>query len=254
MDKSKGWLKLYRSIEDNWLWDEVPFSYGQAWIDMLIMANHTQTKVMFNKEPIILEVGSFITSVRKLSTRWGWSKDRVLRFMRILEKDNMITRNSDNRRTLITLVKYGDYQSRCDTNEDTDATRVRHACDTNTPQTINNELKNDMNDINNKKIHRHMYGTYKNVPFSDEELKTLKEECPNDWEEWIEKVSSWCASNGKRYKNGLATIRNWKQRDQSNQASTTKPSGKYAGISEITKQATMKTLENFNYADMEDFD
>ena len=110
------------------------------------------------------------------------------------------------------------------------------------------------NDTGTEKTQRHMYGTYKNVPFSDEELKTLKEECPNDWEEWIEKVSSWCASNGKRYKNGLATIRNWKQRDQSNQASTTKPSGKYAGISEITKQATMKTLENFNYADMEDFD
>ncbi len=147
MDKQKGWLKLYRCIEDNWLWDEVPFSYGQAWIDMLMMANHTQTKILFNKKPVVLEVGSFVTSVRKLSVKWGWSKDKVLRFLRTLEKDNMITRNSDNQRTLVTLVNYGIYQDGRDTNEDTDATRTRHKTDTNkdtdAPQTRIKELKNE---------------------------------------------------------------------------------------------------------------
>lgn len=154
-DKQKGWLKLYRCIEDNWLWDDTPFSYGQAWIDMLMMANHTQTKMLFNKEPIVLEVGSFITSVRKLSIKWGWSKDKVLRFLRTLEKDKMITRDSDNQRTLITLVKYGVYQCCCDTDEDTGATRNGHEADTNedtdAPQTRSKELKNDKNEKKEKK-------------------------------------------------------------------------------------------------------
>lgn len=160
MDKQKGWVKVYRCIEDNWLWDETPFSYGQAWIDMLMMANHSQKKTLFNKEPVTIERGSFITSIRKLSARWGWSKDKVLRFMRTLEKDEMITRESDNQRTLVSLVKYGFYQDERDTNEDTDkdadedtnATRnghqQGHERDTNAPQT---RIKNDKNEKNEKK-------------------------------------------------------------------------------------------------------
>lgn len=158
-DKQKGWIKVYRCIEDNWLWDEVPFSYGQAWIDMLMMANHTQKKTLFNKEPVTIERGSFITSIRKLSTRWGWSKDKVLRFIRTLETDAMITKNSDNQRTLVTIVKYGDYQKQRDTDKDadkdTDAPRNRHEADTNkdtdAPQTRSKELKNDKNEKKEKK-------------------------------------------------------------------------------------------------------
>ena len=157
-DKQKGWIKVYRCIEDNWLWDEVPFSYGQAWIDMLMMANHTQKKTLFNKEPVTIERGSFITSIRKLSTRWGWSKDKVLRFIRTLETDAMITKNSDNQRTLVTIVKYGDYQKQRDTdkdtNKDTGATRNRHEADTNkdtdAPQTKRKECKNGKNGKNEK--------------------------------------------------------------------------------------------------------
>ena len=44
---------------------------------------------------------------------------------------------------------------------------------------------------------------------SDDELAKLKSEFPSDWQERIERVSGYCASKGKTYKNYLATIRNW---------------------------------------------
>lgn len=61
---------------------------------------------------------------------------------------------------------------------------------------------------------RHKYGAYNNVLLNDEELEKLKAEFPNDWKERIEKVSEYCASTGKAYKNYLATIRNWAKRNK----------------------------------------
>lgn len=59
---------------------------------------------------------------------------------------------------------------------------------------------------------KHKYGTYKNVLLSDKELEKLKEEF-SDWQERIEKVSEYCASKGKTYKDYLATIRSWARRE-----------------------------------------
>lgn len=61
---------------------------------------------------------------------------------------------------------------------------------------------------------RHKYGEYKNVLLSDQDMEKLKTEFPNDWEQRIERVSEYCASQGKSYQNYLATIRNWAKRDK----------------------------------------
>lgn len=70
-------------------------------------------------------------------------------------------------------------------------------------------------DKKKKKSHvRHKYGEYQNVLLSDQQLKQLKEEFPKDWEQRIDRVSSYCESTGKTYKNYLATIRNWARKDK----------------------------------------
>ena len=65
-----------------------------------------------------------------------------------------------------------------------------------------------------KREPRHKYGEYQNVLLSDSDMEKLKEEFPTDWEERIERLSSYMASSGKTYKNHLATIRNWARRDR----------------------------------------
>lgn len=60
---------------------------------------------------------------------------------------------------------------------------------------------------------RHKYGLYKNVLLTDEEYKNLQEEFPHDYTERIERLSEYMASTGKKYKNFLATIRNWAKKD-----------------------------------------
>lgn len=66
-----------------------------------------------------------------------------------------------------------------------------------------------------KKSIRHKHGEYNNVLLSDEDYEKLKSEFPSDYEERIERLSSYMASTGKSYKNHLATIRNWARKDRS---------------------------------------
>lgn len=64
-----------------------------------------------------------------------------------------------------------------------------------------------------KRAVRHKHGEYNNVLLTDEEMAKLQAEFP-DWQERIERLSSYMASTGKSYKNHLATIRNWAKKDQ----------------------------------------
>ena len=67
---------------------------------------------------------------------------------------------------------------------------------------------------------RHKYGEYQNVLLSDSDIEKLKAEFPTDWEERIERLSSYMASSGKSYKNHLATIRNWARREKEEKRDT----------------------------------
>ena len=98
----------------------------------------------------------------------------------------------------------------------------------------NSSSKEDKGDCKGeKKQTRHKYGEYKNVLLTDEDLDKLKSEF-SDWEERIERLSSYIAQSGKSYKNHLATIRNWARKDkeqQGNGGNTHGPSPRDTGES-----------------------
>jgi hypothetical protein len=56
--KIEGYIKLYRQIMDNKLWYTRPFAKGQAWVELLMMANHEDTDFMFGNQNIHIEKGS----------------------------------------------------------------------------------------------------------------------------------------------------------------------------------------------------
>lgn len=109
-DKSKGWVLLYRSIRDSWIWDKKPFSHGQAWIDLILDVNHDTGKFYLNGKLKEIGRGQKWTSVRTLAARWGWRNEDVINFLRALEDDGMITRETTQSGTLLTLINYGDFQ------------------------------------------------------------------------------------------------------------------------------------------------
>ena len=77
----------------------------------------------------------------------------------------------------------------------------------------NSELDCSPTTTNIKPAVRHKYGEYNNVLLSDEDMEKLKAEIPN-YEDYINRLSSYMASTGKSYKNHLATMRNWFRKDK----------------------------------------
>lgn len=105
-----GWISIHRKIKDHWVWNEKPFSKGQAWIDILLMANHADKKILLGNELIEVKRGSFITSEKKLMENWGWGKEKVRKFLQVLQDDGMIEKKSDHKKTTINVVNYGFFQ------------------------------------------------------------------------------------------------------------------------------------------------
>lgn len=120
---NKGYIKLHRKIQECWVWDaDEKYSKGQAWVDLLLLANHKEKKMAFDNKIIVIDRGQLVTSIDALSRRWHWAFNTTKRFLRLLESDGMLTRKSDNRKTLITIENYEIYQGR-DDEDDEDADR-----------------------------------------------------------------------------------------------------------------------------------
>ena len=139
----EGWISIYRKIQECviWLSDE-PYDRRSAWIDLLLTANHRDTELLFDGKMITVTRGQLVTSVRKLADRWGWGKDKTLAYLRLLEELGMIKKESDSRRTLLTIENYSIYQVSDENSRqsaDTKQTVSRHRPATN--NNVNNENK-----------------------------------------------------------------------------------------------------------------
>ena len=108
----EGWIKLQRTIEDNWVYNQKPFDKCHAWIDLLLLAEHKTHKKMWRGSMTDFKRGDVCMSIERLAERWGWSRKKVRHFLEQLEGDEMVHLNAHQTRTTITLVNYGFYQGK----------------------------------------------------------------------------------------------------------------------------------------------
>lgn len=119
---AKGWIKLHRQLMDNELWNEKPYDRTHAWIDMIFMANIEDKDMLLRHlyNSVRIERGSFFTSYRHLADRWGWSVNKVKRYLDYLAVHQMVTLSGTPNGTLVCLVKYGVYQDKRNTDGHSD--------------------------------------------------------------------------------------------------------------------------------------
>lgn len=144
----KGWIKLHRKIQDCWIWSDKPFDKGRAWIDLLLLAMHRDKKLLINDELLTVERGSFMTSILKLSERWGWSRNKTTRFLNELENEQMLHTKRTPKGTLLTIENYSIYQSG-DITDDTTESTTHETTHSATDGTQKKNIKNDKNIKNN---------------------------------------------------------------------------------------------------------
>ncbi|MBQ7873740.1 MAG: hypothetical protein IJ306_01065 [Oscillospiraceae bacterium] len=105
----QGWVSLHRQIRDHWLWADKPFSRGQAWVDMILRANHEEKKVCFENSIIEISAGGFLSSETALAEAWGWSRRKTHSFIDVLMKDGMLETKRNGKGTVFFLVNYSNF-------------------------------------------------------------------------------------------------------------------------------------------------
>lgn len=145
-----GYIRLHREIWDSPEFKEGEFSEREAFIWMVSEASWKDRMMPTNHGPLPLKRGQFSASIRFMADRFGWSKDRVFRFLKRLEnRDTIATASATARATgqkIITIRNYDIYQSDSDSgategetakseNRDKSATNYKKLKKINTPQT-----------------------------------------------------------------------------------------------------------------------
>lgn len=104
MSKDRGYILLHRSIQNSEIWEsDEPFTKRDAWIDLLLFAQHTEYKGV--------QRGCCRVSQVWLANRWKWSRNRVGRYLKQLTEQGMVTTHGAPNGTVVTIVNYDKFQN-----------------------------------------------------------------------------------------------------------------------------------------------
>lgn len=119
---SSGFFLINRGLVSSDLWLSEEFTRGQAWIDLIGLANYKAGIIRKRGVRIELKRGHVGWSQMALSERWQWSRGKVIRYLDELERDGRIVQQKNNVTTLIYIVNYESYQNCGTTDSTTDST------------------------------------------------------------------------------------------------------------------------------------
>lgn len=123
----------------------------QLFLTLLLMANYEESEFVFDGKPQKLERGQLITGRNKLAQLTGIKAGSIHRHLKTLENFEILSIKSSSKFSLITIVKYDDYQDYkkilSSKVSHTRATREQHVSNTraqsNTVNTNNTLLKRE---------------------------------------------------------------------------------------------------------------
>jgi hypothetical protein len=129
-------------MRDNGLWQDKPFAKGQAWIDLLMSASHKAHSFWVRDIEIKVGVGQVAMSEITMSKNWGWSRNKVRRFLSYLENAGKIEQQKNNVTTLITIVNWKSYQqTKQQTIQQKDSNETPNDTQSKNEEELNNEKK-----------------------------------------------------------------------------------------------------------------
>lgn len=144
---SQGWVKLYRQIQQSIVWTDS--DQLKLWLLLLLKANHSDSKFLFNGEQISLTSGQLVTGAHVLASEFnqGVKRDNrvtwrtLWRWVKRFENQEMLTIESSSKYSVISITGWGQYQS-----DDNQVTIAGQSSDNRV--TTNKNDKNDKNEKN----------------------------------------------------------------------------------------------------------
>lgn len=106
-----GYIRIQRGLFEHPAFHcKEPFSDREAWIWLIEHANWQPQR--FRSGFVVFEVprGALATHYRSLAAQWRWDHKKVIRFLKLLQSEDMIALETPHRTVQITLCNYDKYQ------------------------------------------------------------------------------------------------------------------------------------------------
>jgi len=145
VNENKGYIKLYRRTLENPIVTN-DNDYFRVWVTLLLMANHSDKKMMFGKDVIKVHSGELITGRDELAKKCNVSSSKVERILKKLKSGQQIEQRTCSYGRLISILNWNLYQQ----SEQQSGQQVNNEWTTSEQQVDTN--KNDKNVRNNKRV------------------------------------------------------------------------------------------------------
>jgi len=106
----QGWIKLHRQIMENEFYFSERFTRSQAWVDLLLLANHKPNTVFIRGNEVNTNIGELCFSELTLAKRWNWNRKTVDKFLGMLKNKEMLDIRKTRLTTIISIKKWNLYQ------------------------------------------------------------------------------------------------------------------------------------------------
>lgn len=193
--ENQGYISIHRKIL-KWEWYD-DANTMRIFFHLLLTVNHEDGKW----HGIEIKRGQRITSLEKLASELHLSIQNVRTSISHLKSTGELTSNQHAKFSLITVLKYNDYQV---------TNRLANKKLTSNQQATNKQLTTNNNNNNNNN-EKKRYLDY--VLLSDVEYEKLKIVMGNEREKYIENLRLYIESKGDKYKSHYATMLTWWKKD-----------------------------------------
>jgi len=112
----EGWISLYRKIQNSFVWTDA--NQLKLWLLILMKANHSENKFLFNGKEISLSSGQMVTGRNAITLEFNngvkpvqqVSGRQLWRWIKRFEKEQMLSIKSTSKYSIITVLNWGEYQ------------------------------------------------------------------------------------------------------------------------------------------------
>lgn len=264
----EGWIKISRNINTHWIWENA--EYLKWWLDLILLAEYEDKKRLVRSHLTDVKRGQAVVSVRSLQQRWARkdedgniismpSLDAIHRFLKLLERDEMICRVAEHSKTLLTICNYAKYQDEPTTTPNTSRTLAEQL--PNTSRTLEQRERKEAKEREIGKVlsHEEVKEEIENANASKKTASVFKRPTEEEVQAYIREkgyyfdAAQFCdfyESKGWKVgsspmKDWRAAVRNWARRDASRTAPTTPqrttPNGIVLGVGEFIDPTGRRT-------------
>jgi len=119
MNTSHGWIKLYRCLLEDPIWQCSTNEQKVILVTLLLMANHAEKKWQWQGRPYQCQPGQMITSLNSIRNKCGKhiSQRNIRTALKRFERFGFLTNQSTKQNRLITICNWSNYQNTIDLND-----------------------------------------------------------------------------------------------------------------------------------------